>query len=248
MGREKHWTDNTLDERFGRVLATIPNEITAQQVDFIVEKTGVSPGARVLDACCGYGRHSIELARRGYDVVGIDCIESYLAEGRKRAAAEGVKVQFVPMDVRQLSFEPKFDLVINMWNSFGYFDDETNASIMRRFQASLVKGGKLYLDIVNRDWVVRNFAARGWWRVDRNMMVLEERSFDLATSVNHCTWRFVEDGRLSDAVVDIRVYSCHELHALLSECGFKQVETFGDLEGGPVTLESQAMQVAATRD
>ena len=213
-----------------------------------MKNTGLTTGSRTSsDACCGYGRHSIELAKRGYDVVGIDRFESYLHEARKRAASEGVEVQFIPMDVRELSFEREFDLIINMWNSFGFFDDETNSSILKRFNDCLAEDGKLLLDLINRDWWIKNFARRDWWRVDENLMVLEERSFDLATSVNHCTWHFLENGQLTETTVNMRVYSCHELIALLRDCGFNHVEAFGGLEGGPVTFDSQAMQLVATK-
>lgn len=248
MVNEGHWTDDFFETYFGSVIATRSDEETLKQVDFIVEKTGVSPGARVLDACCGYGRHSIELAKRGYDVVGIDRFESYLDEARKRAASERVEVRFTQMDVRELSFEREFDLVINMWTSFGFFDEETNTSILKGFSDCLAEDGKLLLDLINRDWLVKNFERRSWWPVDENLTVLEDRSFDVMTSINHCIWYFVENGQLNKTTLDLRIYSCHELLALLRSCGFHSVEAFGDLEGGPVTFDSRMMRIVATRN
>ncbi|HUT02326.1 MAG TPA: methyltransferase domain-containing protein [bacterium] len=91
--RKTHWTDDFFEAQFGRVLATRSPEITQRQVDFIIEKTGIHPGASVLDVCCGYGRHSIELARRGYEVVGIDRFGNYLNEARRQAASENAGVE-----------------------------------------------------------------------------------------------------------------------------------------------------------
>jgi len=247
MELEKHWTDDFFAAQFGRVIATRSDEATLKQVDFIIDKTGISPGASVLDAYCGYGRHCIELARRGYNVVGIDRFESYLNEARKWAESEDVEAEFIPMDVRKLSFERKFDLVINMWTSFGLFDEETNASIVRKFRDCLVDGGKFFIELINRDWIVKNFQPRGWWPVDEDLIVIEEREFDLATSVNRCLWRFLENGKLTEMPLDLRVYSCHELIALLRNCGFCAISAFGDLEGGPVTFDSRMMRLVATR-
>jgi len=246
--RRRHWTDDFFETEFGRVIATRSAEMTQQEVEFIVEKTGLSPGANVLDACCGYGRHSIELARRGYEVVGIDRFESYLNEARKRAASEDVEVEFVSMDVRELSFERKFDLVINMWTSFGVFDDETNASIVQKFKDCLIDGGKLFIELINRDWIIKNFQPRGWWPGDEDLIVIEERSFDLSTSVISSIWRYLEGGELrEESPMELRVYSCHELTALLRNCGFCDVEAFGDVEGGPVTFDSRMMRLVAAR-
>ena len=248
MELKKHWTDDFFEAEFGRVIATRSTEMTQKEVDFIVKKTGLSPGASVLDACCGYGRHSIELARRGYKVVGIDRFESYLNEARKRAASEDVELEFVSMDVREHSFERKFDLVINMWTSFGLFDQETNASIVQKFRDCLVDGGKLFIELINRDWIVKNYQQRGWWPGDEDLIVIEERSFDISKSVVSSVWRFLEGGELQkETPMELRVYSCHEMFALLRSCGFCDVAAFGDLEGGPVTFDSRMMQLVATR-
>lgn len=248
MRLEEHWTDGFFAAQFGRVIGTRSAEATQKEVDFIVGKTGISPGATVLDVCCGYGRHSIELARRGYNVVGVDRFEEYLEKARKQAASESVRVEFIQMDVRKLSFERGFDLVVNMWTSFGVFDEEANSSIMVNFSDCLVHGGKLFIDLVNRDWVVKRFQQRGWWPVDDALVVIEQRDLDLKTSVISSVWRYLQDGAIrAETPMQLRVYSCHEMIALMRSCGFSDVEAFGDLEGGPVTFDSRMMQLVATR-
>jgi len=244
----KHWTDDFFEDSFGRVMKPRDPEAALKQVDFIVAKTGLLPGADVLDACCGYGRHSIELARRGYKVVGIDRCENYLDEARKQAASESAQVEFVSMDVRELSFDRKFDLVINLWTSFGLFDEDTNASLIRRFNDCLVEGGRLFIELINRDWLVKHFQPREWWPVDDALIVIEERELDLKTSVISSVWRYLEDGAIrAETPMQLRVSSCHEMIALLRGCGFCDVEAFGDLEGGPVTFDSRMMRLVATR-
>ena len=240
-----HWTDGFFDSNFAQVMAKRDSEPTHQQVDLIVEKTGVTQGSRVLDACCGFGRHSLELARQGFDVVGVDRFESYLQEGRRRASEERLSVEFIPMDVRNLQFQGEFDLVINMWTSFGFFDEETNASILRSFKACLEPGGALFMQLINRDWVVKNFQPRGWWEVDDELIVIERRELDLATSVIKGEWRFLRGGKIEDKQMILRIYSCHEFFSLLRSCGFAGMEAYGDSEGNPLTPDSRMMSIKA---
>lgn len=241
-----HWTDDFFSQKFGKVIASRDPELTRRQVDFIIEKSQISPSARVLDICCGHGRHSLELARRGYSVAGIDLFGIYLDEARKAAAQENLSVEFIEMDIRKLRFDRKFDLAINMWTSFGFFDEETNVSIIRAMREVLVDGGKLILELINRDWVIRSFRRRDWWPADEDLIVIEERSIDLSSSIVSSVWQFLQDGRIEEKPMQLRLYSCHELIALLRSSGFGQVEAFGDLEGGPVTLESRMMRIVAT--
>ncbi|HOS95626.1 MAG TPA: methyltransferase domain-containing protein, partial [Armatimonadota bacterium] len=94
-------------------------QVTAEQVDFIVQTLQLAPGARVLDACCGEGRHCRELARRGFDVVGVDQSAASLVRGQ----AQEPVVRYVHQDVREMRFDAEFDAAINMFTAFGYMDE-----------------------------------------------------------------------------------------------------------------------------
>ena len=100
-------------------------EHTREEVDFVVEALALEGGERVLDLACGYGRHSLELARRGYDVVGVDITPAYIADARAAAAGEGLDVTFLQGDVREVPFVDAFDVVLNMADgAIGYFPTE----------------------------------------------------------------------------------------------------------------------------
>src|SRR5512138_1360083 len=108
---------------------------------------GLKPGARVLDACCGPGRHSLELARRGYRVTGLDLTESYLEAARETASAEGLSIEFLRGDVRAFRRPGAFALCLNLFTSFGYFKSrEEDIGTLRNFRASLAPGGALVLE------------------------------------------------------------------------------------------------------
>src|SRR5262249_42598505 len=101
-----------------------PLERTAQEVEQIAQRLALAPGSAVLDLCCGYGRHTIPLAQRGYRMTGQDLSEVLLQQARTDAEAQSVQVRWVHGDMRQVPFENEFDAIINIWTSFGYLENE----------------------------------------------------------------------------------------------------------------------------
>ena len=118
-------------------------ERTGPQCDFVVSALELQPGARVLDLCCGQGRHSVELAQRGYNVTGFDLSEYLLGLARTKAEKLGVEVEFVRGDMRELPWESEFDAVVNLWTAFGYLEsDEEDERVLRSVGAALRPGGQ----------------------------------------------------------------------------------------------------------
>lgn len=103
-------------------------EDTKRQVDFLVEKLELRGDERILDLACGFGRHSLELARRGYDVTGVDITAQYIEYATKQAQNEKLNAKFICSDVRKVPFNNEFDVVINMADgAIGYLEnDEEN--------------------------------------------------------------------------------------------------------------------------
>lgn len=154
------WQDLYDDLRLRTTFGRIPQEQTSREVDFIEDVLSLHQGASVLDLCCGIGRHSIELAKRGYGVTGVDLSKEYLKRARERAKEERVKVKFVQKDMREVDFSQEFDGAINMLMSFGFFGEDDNIRVIEGVQNSLKKGGKFLIELMNRDWLVRNFRER----------------------------------------------------------------------------------------
>ena len=103
-------------------------EDTKQQVDFLIDKLALNGTERILDLACGFGRHSLEFARRGYEVVGVDITPEYIEYASRQAKEEHLKANFICEDIRNVTFEHEFDVVINMADgAIGYFEnDEEN--------------------------------------------------------------------------------------------------------------------------
>ncbi len=139
-------------------------ENTTAEVDFVVEALDLRGGERVLDLACGFGRHSLELARRGYPVVGVDFTEAYIAHARSVARDERLdNAGFLLADVRDVSFQAEFDVVLNMADgAIGYFDtDEENLKLFDVIRTALQPGGKHVMGICRAPDAGRLFTKGG---------------------------------------------------------------------------------------
>ena len=160
------WTKDYFDDVYLKYFL-IPQgaERTKEQIDFISKF--LPENGYILDTGCGIGRHSIELARRGFKVLGIDTNQKYLDLAFEKAKALSLdNVTFSLMDMRNLNEEEVFDGVINLWSSFGYFDDDTNEEIIKNFFKAVHKKGKVIVDIENRDYILKFFVREKLRRND----------------------------------------------------------------------------------
>lgn len=219
---------------------------TDRETRSLVGLLRLRPGARILDVPCGFGRHSVELARRGFRVTGVDISLELLAQGREAAAAKGVAVEFHRGDMRRLVYRQRFDAVLNLFTSFGYFGDASDLQVLRNFRRALRPRGRLVLHLMNRDWLLRNFQPRDRARMGE-YLVAEKRSFDFGTSVLTTEWTARRGRRLLRGASRLRLYSCHELARMLKQVRFSAVKFFGDLRGRPLSHDSRWMVLLARR-
>jgi SAM-dependent methyltransferase len=221
-------------------------ERTPGEVDQLEALLHMEPPMRILDLPCGHGRHAIELARRGYDVTGIDLASSMLEVARKGALAAGVSVRFLQGDMREPIGEPAFDLVVNLFTSLGYFSDpEDDRKVAESAAAALRPTGRFLVEVINGERVMTNFQEREWFPVG-DATVLERRSLDRAT--RRMTVERTVHRRGSDEVNHhvVRLYGATELASLLKTAGFVRVDLFGDWDGSPATPESLRVLAVAT--
>ena len=129
--------------------------VSERQVDLMIDRLGLEPGARVLDLACGHGRHAIRLAARGMRVTGLDLSEVFLERARDDARAAGVDVRWVHADMREIPFEDEFDAVVNIFTAFGYLEDDAeDARVIDAVARALVPGGAFLLETIHRDNLV----------------------------------------------------------------------------------------------
>ncbi|HEO72036.1 MAG TPA: methyltransferase domain-containing protein, partial [Candidatus Hydrogenedentes bacterium] len=209
---------------------------TAREVDVLVEATGIESGDAILDLCCGHGRHSIELVRRGFGpVTGVDRSRYLIRLARKRAKQSGVCAAFREGDARRLRLaENSMKCVVLFGNSFGYFErEEDDRAVLEAVLRVLQPSGTVALDIANGEWLREHFEPRSWEWIDQNHFVCRERS--LATDGRRLISREVvthaERGVIADQFYAERLYSWSDIRALLERVGFTGIVNHGPLVG-----------------
>ncbi len=220
---------------------------TPGEVDRIIFLLGVNPGARILDLCCGVGRHSLELARRGFDVTGVDRTPLYLEKASNQAAGEKLNVEFTQDDMRDFCRPNAFDAVINLYTSFGYFDDpEDDRQVIRNVHRSLKSGGTFLIELMGKEVLARIFTERSWHE-DEGTIVLEERKVSRNWGWIDNRWILLKDNDRTEFRVSHRLYSAVELFHLLDGCGLTQIDVYGDLEGNPYDHSARRLVVVARK-
>jgi SAM-dependent methyltransferase len=243
------WFEDFFDDDYLRfAVDRFPPEATAAEVEFLIEALALEPGTRVLDLACGHGRHSIELARHGCAVTGVDLSEPSLALAATRAAEAGVEVRLERADMRRIAFDAEFDAVINMFTAFGYFADEAdNRLVMGRVAAVLVPGGAFLLEINNPVSVFGRFEARGWHELSDGTVMLEERFYDAAQGRFETTWTFTSGADRRVHRFSHRAYTAPELTAMAAGAGLQIERLWGGLDGSELERDSRRIVMLARR-
>ncbi len=217
------------------------------EVENAISLLKISPGAYVLDLCCGPGRHSLELARRGFQVTGVDRTLKYLVAARKQAGAEGLNVDFVQEGMREFRRPEAFDAVLNLYTSFGYFENpEEERQVLKNIHVSLKTGGKLLMDLMGKEVLAGVFRERDWHE-DNGIIFLEERKISSGWDWIQARWIMIKGKERKEFTFSLRLYSGAELSSLLSQSGFSSVELFGDLSGAPYDHTAKRLVALATK-
>ena len=219
---------------------------TPDEVDAVMALTGMVPGMAVLDLCCGPGRHSLELARRGMRVTGVDRTRAYLQRARRRAARRGLELELLEQDMREPLGSQRFDAVINMFTSFGYFDAPSDdLRVVVHLKQALKPGGVLLIDTVGKEFVARSWKDRDWAELPEGGFLLQERKLSRGWSWIENRWVLVRDDGIEEFTIGHRLYAASELVALLESVGFGPVQVFGSLDGDPYDERCQRLVVVA---
>ncbi|MBN1269954.1 MAG: methyltransferase domain-containing protein [Kiritimatiellae bacterium] len=219
----------------------------AEEVEKLLKLAGCAGGA-VLDLCCGPGRHSIELARKGFQVTGVDRTEFLLEKAKEASAAQNLKIEWVLDDMKDFCRPAAFDLAISMFSSFGYFrEPEANAEVLRNICESLKPGGLLVMDLKGKETFVPNFrevmCTDG---ADGSVLLQRHKPAADWTRIDN-EWVLLKGGKARTFKIPLHIYSGQELRHLLAEAGFGEVKLYGDLEGGEYGLGAGRLVAVARK-
>jgi SAM-dependent methyltransferase len=217
------------------------------EVEKIQKLLRIEERARILDLCCGNGRHSLELSQRGFDVVGVDRTTAYIEKARSEAEKRGLDVTFVVGDMREYCAPNHFDIVMNLFGSFGYFEDPNDdRRVVENMVASLRPGGQFLIETMGKEILARDFQEKDWSE-EGDLLVLSEKKVSQNWGRIETRWIAIRGTERIEHRVSIRSYSAVELSLLLSECGFTELRVFGSLDGTEYDQAAQRLVVVGRK-
>lgn len=206
-------------------------------------------GANVMDAGCGFGRISVELALLGYNVTGVDLIKPYLELAKESADDENVALNLVQADLRGYISPTPMDAIFNLYTSFGYCDTkEEDILILQNLYKSLKKGGCLVIESLGREIAVRDF-TEGEWFLRAGKIVLTHFEVMGAWEGLKSDWTLIDQktGKKLEHSFVQRLYPATELCAILQNCGFSSINIYGDFDKSPYDNKARTMVIVATK-
>ena len=225
------------------------DEETAEELEFVSRVLDLEEGALILDLCCGQGRHSVGLANMGYSVIGLDSSRSLLDLAKEYIAAS--RSWFVEGDMRDIPIrEGMCDAAINLFTSFGFFDDAGNLQVLKSVASVLKPGGKFLLDYWNPYMAAQLDGTRNWWWITDSLLALAEAQYDFSTGRlrDLRTIVDVEKSSVENAVREVRFYTLPELEKMLEEAGLRVLEVYGDIDERGYDGESRRLITVSIPD
>lgn len=211
------------------------------EIAFILSQLELPVGARILDVGCGFGRHSIELARLGYDVTGIDPSAAMIADAQERARKMAVSVTFQQIPAEQFSTTARFEAAICLFTTLGQISaKDDNRSLLQTVYGVLKPGGKIVVEVPQRETAVAQLKpSERYGSGERTTAVT--RQYDPKSKVIREEFLVVMPQRKQSFLLRYRLFSFSELSGLLTDAGYEITSAFGDYVGTPLTRDSSTM-------
>ena len=215
--------------------------LAEEQIEKALALVDYKEGA-VLDLCCGPGRHSLALAKRGIRVTAVDRSEFLLSKAKEEAAKSNLEIEFVSDDMRHFVRGDSFSLVLNMFTSFGYFEDkEDDLKLLRNAYQSLKPEGAILIDIFGKEPLARKYQSTISTDCGDGLLLIQRN--EICEDWTRCRneWILVKDGTAKTFNFQTRLYSGQEMKDILHKAGFEEVNVFGDLDGNKYGVDADRL-------
>lgn len=220
----------------------------SDEVDQVIALAGYR-GHNVLDLCCGPGRHCVIFSQLGYRITAVDRSVFLLSKAAERASQENAEVEFVQMDMRDFVRPDAYNLAVNLFTSFGYFEKkEDDIKVLSNLYQSLKQNGALLIDVVAKEILARNIeTTRSNQDADGTLFVERHDIVDDWSRVRN-EWIIIKNGTVKSYKFEHNIYSGQELKERLLAAGFATVKLFGNLAGDPFDLNAGRLVALAVKD
>lgn len=253
------WWHKTFNAKyFSSYSEHIGENQTNKEVDFIIKKAGLKKKNKIIDFCCGQGRHSLLLASKGYVTTGIDVVNESIMLAKKNAKKMNVKASFLNCDVRTYKGKTLYDVALLLYTSLGYSSVENDRMILKNIFRALKNGGKLVIDVYDGDRVYRESLKKGIPLPKNNRLYFEAynregvptfdiKVYEIDNKIENVYRFYIHNRKPNFYQLHIRYYLSKELKDLIKSCGFKVVKTWGDFDGSKKSIDTSRNIIIAKK-
>lgn len=249
---DKDWFEEWFNSEYYLKLYSHRNDVEAEAcIDIIQRATQLHPEEkgdkiRALDIACGPGRHSISLAKRGFDVTAVDLSTSLLHHAHAQAQKEKLQIRFLQLDMRSLDFREEFDLAVQLFSSFGYFDTvDEDFAVLQGARRALRDVGYYAIDLINPQVLEKTLIPKSMRKIDKTVKVVEERQ--IVEDRVEKTITITPKGERLKYHESVRLYTPETIERLLREAGFLPTHWFGDYAGLPFDREKSRRMIIVNK-
>jgi cyclopropane fatty-acyl-phospholipid synthase-like methyltransferase len=229
----------------------MPVDWTSQEVDFVINELGVQPGQKILDIPCGFGRHSIELTKQGFDVTGVDISSTFLKSLNEKITAENLSIQTIEANILDMQLDEKFSGAICLGNSFGYFDFDKMNVFIKKVSASLITGARF---IINSGMIAESILPNFSTYAKNKTYTVENITMDVTNTY------YPEDGYMTSELLYTKegttethaykhyVFTLGEIKRLLKQHSITLIATYSDVTKTTYNIGDQQVYIVGRKD